>query len=66
MIMPEINGRECFEQLKSICPEVKVVLASGFSKEEDIDLMKEKGLCGFIHKPYSLRELSALLNRIFA
>lgn len=66
MIMPEINGRECFERLQSICPEVKVVLASGFSKEEDIELMKEKGLCGFIHKPYSLRELSRLLNRIFA
>ena len=66
MIMPEINGRECFERLKSICPEVKVVLASGFSKEEDIEMMKEKGLCGFIHKPYSLRELSCLLNRILA
>jgi len=65
MIMPEVNGRECFEQLKSICPDVKVVLASGFSKEEDIEQMKEKGLCGFIHKPYSLRELSCLLNSIF-
>ncbi len=66
MIMPKINGRECFERLKSICPDAKVILASGFSKEEDIELMKEKGLCGFIHKPYSLRELSCLLNRIFA
>ncbi len=65
MIMPEMNGRECFERLKSICPDVKVVLASGFSKEEDIEMMQEKGLCGFIHKPYSLRELSHLLNRIF-
>jgi CheY-like chemotaxis protein len=65
MIMPEMNGRECFERLQSICPDVKVVLASGFSKEEDIEMMQEKGLCGFIHKPYSLRELSHLLNRIF-
>lgn len=64
MIMPEMNGRECFEQLKKINPDVRVVLASGFSQAADFDQMQKNGLCGFIQKPYSLIELSRLLNKI--
>ncbi len=66
MIMPEINGRECFAKLKEINPLVKVVLASGFSKEEDLDKMMETGLCGFIQKPYSRTALSQILNKVIS
>lgn len=52
MIMPVMNGRDCFKQLKEIDPEVKVVLSSGFSKEDDFDEMMQDGLSGFIRKPY--------------
>jgi len=38
--------------MKKIDPEVKVLLSSGFSREEDIVSMKEAGLQGFIRKPF--------------
>jgi CheY-like chemotaxis protein/anti-sigma regulatory factor (Ser/Thr protein kinase) len=63
MIMPEMNGRECFDQLKKINPGVKVVLASGFSQAADFEQMQKNGLCGFIQKPYSLIDLSKLLYK---
>lgn len=64
MIMPEMNGRECFEKLKEINPKVKVILTSGFSKENDLKQMLDNGLSGFIHKPYSLIELSHMLRKV--
>lgn len=64
MIMPEMNGRECFEKLKEINPKVKVILTSGFSKEGDLQQMLDNGLSGFIHKPYGLIELSHMLRKV--
>lgn len=58
MIMPDMIGRDCFAELKKIRPDVKVLLASGFSREEDLREMKEQGLAGFISKPYQGVELS--------
>ncbi len=58
MIMPDMIGRDCFLELKKIRPDVKVLLASGFSREEDLREMKEQGLTGFISKPYQGVELS--------
>lgn len=58
MIMPDMIGRDCFAELKKIRTDVKVLLASGFSREEDLREMKEQGLAGFISKPYQGVELS--------
>ena len=48
MVMPEMDGYECFIALKKINPEIKFLIASGFTKENSIDDLKEKGLSGFI------------------
>lgn len=58
MIMPEMDGRECFSAMKKINPFVKVILSSGFSSEDDLACMKKNGLCGFIRKPYRSTALS--------
>lgn len=64
MIMPGINGRKTFEKLQEIDPEVAVILASGFSKDTDIKMMFEKGLKGFIRKPYRQSDLSNTITTI--
>lgn len=56
-IMPEMNGLEVFKKLKEINPEVKVVLASGYSEEQAQDLLDE-GVKAFIRKPYTISALS--------
>lgn len=61
MIMPKMNGREAFLRLRELNSDVKIIISSGFSKDGDIDDLKEKGLCGFIRKPYRLSELSHIL-----
>jgi len=61
MIMPEMSGREAFIEFKKIDTDCKVIIASGFTKDENLYEMRELGLCGFISKPYSNIELSKLI-----
>jgi PAS domain S-box-containing protein len=64
LVMPKIGGEELFEALKKIDPEVKVLLSSGYSGE-DIRLARLlEGGAPFIHKPYSLTELTAAVEKI--
>lgn len=63
MIMPELNGRDCFLAMIDIAPDVRAVLSSGFSREEDIEEMQLKGLCNFIRKPYRSSTLSQVVHK---
>lgn len=64
MIMPGMNGKDCFQELQKINPEVKAILASGFSNDVDIKAMKDKGLKSFISKPYRSSELIEIVNKM--
>ena len=58
MVMPVMNGRDCFIQMQEYDPDVRVILSSGFSRKEDLEEMKLSGLKGFIRKPYRSSALS--------
>jgi len=57
MKMP-YNGGKAFSQLKKISANVKVLIASGYAKDQQIREMMEQGCCGFIQKPFSINALS--------
>ena len=58
MIMPHMSGRECFLALKAHDPEVRVLLASGFAQEPDLEVLRAEGVWGLLRKPYTALELS--------
>ncbi len=58
MMMPQMNGRDCFAAMRKIDPDVRAILVSGFSPEEDLEQLQASGLRGFLSKPYRLAELS--------
>jgi len=64
MIMPVMNGREAFYKFRKIDKNCKVVIASGFTKDENLDELKTAGLNGFIKKPFTNAELSQLIGKI--
>lgn len=55
--LPVIDGDAVFEELKTINPEVNVVLSSGFAEQSKIGSMLAQGLRGFIPKPYGRAKL---------
>jgi len=64
MIMPEMDGRETFDILKSIDPNVKVILSSGYSIDARTTSMMEQGCYGFIQKPYNMNTLSQKVQEV--
>ncbi|MGE3063819.1 MAG: response regulator, partial [bacterium] len=64
MIMPDMDGRETFVELKKIKYEVKVLLSTGYSADEEADKMRELGVNGFIQKPFKASELLKKMHNI--
>ena len=60
--MPEMDGPEAFEGLKKINPAVKVLLLSGFSKDEKAEDLIDRGALGFVQKPFDIRTLSEAVD----
>ncbi len=61
VIMPRMDGRQCFHKLRILKPDVRVVLVSGFSHESVIDDVMAKGAVAFLKKPYRRTDLAAAL-----
>jgi CheY-like chemotaxis protein len=64
MIMPRMGGGEVFDQVKSIRPKTKVLLASGYSIEGQAAQILKRGCEGFIQKPFSLQQLTRKIEEI--
>lgn len=58
MIMPEMNGKDCFAAIRQERSDIKVILTSGYSDEKDLTEMQSMGLNGFLKKPYNRASLS--------
>ncbi|WP_054697469.1 PAS domain S-box protein [Desulfosarcina cetonica] len=63
MIMPDIGGGEVFDQMRKIKPDVKVLLASGYSMGDAAEIM-ERGCNGFIQKPFNMEKLSHAIRSV--
>lgn len=66
LMMPEMDGRDVFFGLKEIDPDVKIILASGYSMSNMADELLEKGARAFIQKPFEIKELSGSIRQVLA
>ena len=55
--MKALRGDEVFERLRRINPGVRVLLMSVFNDEMLVEKMLERGLWGYVEKPFLPREL---------
>lgn len=63
LIMPGMGGGPTFDRLKSISPEVKVILSSGYSINGLASEILNSGCKGFIQKPFTLNEISLRIRQ---
>lgn len=66
LTMPQMDGGQCFRELKQLDSKVKVIVSSGFSEQEVEQTFASKGLAGFIQKPYKLSMLRNEINKVTA
>ena len=60
--LPIMDGDAVFDELRTMNPNVNVVLSSGFAEQHKISAMLTQGLRGFIPKPYSGEKLLAQVD----
>ncbi len=56
LIMPQMDGVRCLEEMIKIDSSAKVVIASGFMVDEETGKIIESLAKGFIRKPFKLKE----------
>ena len=66
MSMPGISGKETFIEIKQINPEQKILMSSGFVKDDRIQDLINMGLEDFIQKPFDYIELSEKVSSIIS
>jgi len=60
--LPIFTGAEVFEELRAINPQVKVLLTSGIAEIAEMRKMLQRGLLGFIPKPFTCDALCTRLR----
>jgi PAS domain S-box-containing protein len=55
--LPTSSGADAFEALQEIRPGCRVVLMSGYSRERAMAELLDRGLCGFLQKPFLPEQL---------
>gem|GEM_PF-2944539 len=64
LIMPDMNGKECYEELRKIDADIPIILSTGISDAGNKESLKHLNVLGFLEKPYTLPQLEAILGKI--
>ncbi len=64
LIMPEMGGKECLEELLRIDPKARVLIASGFAANGQSKEAIEKGARGFVDKPYNVKRMLQAVREV--
>ena len=64
MVMPGMSGGETYDNLKSLNPDIKALLSSGYSIDGQAVAILDRGCNGFIQKPFKIIQLSQKIREI--
>ena len=64
LTMPVMNGEEALDRIRQIRPDVPVLLSSGFSEVEAVRRFHDRGLAGFLQKPYTATALARKIQHV--
>jgi signal transduction histidine kinase/CheY-like chemotaxis protein len=64
MVMPRVSGPELFASIKEINPDVRVIVSSGYSHDQEGQRMLRHGCLGYLQKPYNIESLNQLVRSV--
>lgn len=62
MVMPLKDGVQVLREIKGICPQLPVVMMSGYSLQEQKDEALRLGACGCLKKPFELEDIKRIIK----
>ncbi|MEQ8224818.1 MAG: response regulator, partial [Candidatus Eremiobacterota bacterium] len=63
MTMPDLSGKETYDELCKIRSDVKVIISSGYSKEEVHRQFGNDGIRDFLQKPYEFKSFMEVIKK---
>jgi PAS domain S-box-containing protein len=66
MIMPGMGGGEVYDRMRSLNPDVRVLLSSGYSIDGQATEILKRGCEDFIQKPFSVKKLSEKISKFLS
>ncbi len=64
LIMPEMGGKECLEEILKLDPDAKVIVSSGFPPNGTTQQVVEARAKGFVGKPFKRIEMLRTIRRV--
>jgi nitrogen-specific signal transduction histidine kinase/CheY-like chemotaxis protein len=64
MIMPVMDGEECFRILRQINPDIRILVMTGHSEEHTVRRLAKEGSLQFIRKPFERTVLIQAVKRV--
>jgi CheY-like chemotaxis protein len=59
-----LGGKETIEQLRKYDPDVKAIVSTGYMNDPAVENFSLYGFCEKLTKPYSLKDLKSLLEKV--
>lgn len=66
MIMPRMGGGACFQAIRKMNPQARVLISSGYTKEGSMELLWKEGISGIVKKPYRRSEVAKAVQEALA
>jgi PAS domain S-box-containing protein len=63
VVMPKLNGFDCFIRLKEINPNIKAVISSGYDFNDESNKLVQMGALAFIKKPFDLNQFFEIITQ---
>jgi two-component system cell cycle sensor histidine kinase/response regulator CckA len=64
MILPDADGKRLYHELRSVQPDLPIILCSGYAVDEPVKDLLENGARGFLQKPFSTKDLAARIKSV--
>jgi two-component system, cell cycle sensor histidine kinase and response regulator CckA len=64
MMLPDADGERLFDELRTVQPDLKIILCSGYAVDQPVKKLMAAGACGFLQKPFSTKKLAARLKEV--
>ena len=63
-IIGGMGGEECFKALRSLDPDVRAIVSSGYDNDDMARRFLDMGFCGYLTKPYRIADLGKVLKTV--
>lgn len=63
MIMPGMNGTEVFRKIRSLNPETRIIISSGYSMNDETQNLIKEGAVAFLQKPFLKAQLEETVEK---